>query len=814
MLIMADRPINGKNFDSGGSAAGAFQKGKNDSGGLFTNAAPALIVLKTFIAALILFYITGGAGFQAHADTNGGEKFGRDILIYYSASNGNNDYLNDVIELFGIFINHYGYNFTVQNLDEGIASEKARAQADIYVICQYNYEAKNADALCDYLISSAGGKRIVLLELPGSPVKQEKLIEKLGFKCHEFIKGALIKGYKGDNGLVPGEAPLILPTDNDYYQISPLPGRGDAKTHLYALGDGTLECPLVASSNNGAIVFIGKLLSTDKEFNRRWMVDPFKLSQIIFKGEGRFITPDPCVQSGNRAAFIHIDGDGFNYKTEYNDERYSGEIITDEIINHYKLPTTASLIVSEIHPDDYGNKHLEKKAAELMKAPHVEPATHSWYHPFKWEKVKLHTIENYSEDTEETDQILERKIFNPANKIRETNLEKEILRSCEYITGLSGKKCRVICWTGMCNPTPDALKLCEENGIYNINGGDTRFDGDFKIYSNLRPHYNPSGGHIKFNARYVNEFLMTDHWCAPYDNYKKVIEGFKNTASPRLLTPINIYYHFYSGTRQDSLNALKEVYNYAIAQSPSFMTASQWIDRLHGFIGCKITSIAAPGTIVPAGDSKRYYETDGTIKCLGAFKFDDCGSLDNFRWDYDGYPMINPATGVIGYNEINGSVYINTGSHKSGQIMIIDKPPSELYLKSFSGKIINAGYDAESENIYNIEADVNSSFKAVIANAKYPFYKIYYTNSKNETFQYAGALDTSRNELTFNGPFDSGKIKLAVHYSTHFGNIKSFIHGNAKRVIYFLKNNPVIFIILLIYLYFTTQNRNSRKKLK
>jgi hypothetical protein len=774
---------------------------------------PASGILKTAAAALILFYAIFGPGLQAHAKADGGEKFGREVLIYYSAANGNDDYLNDVIELFGIFINHYGYNFTVQNLDEGIASDETRAKADIYLICQYEYEHKNAGALCDYLISAAGAKRVILLELPGSPVKQEKLIEKIGFKCHDFIKGALIKECKGDSGLTTGEAPLILPTNGDYYRISPIAERGDAKVHLYAAGDGTLECPLVASSDNGAIVFIGKLISIDDKFNRRWMVNPFKLAQIIFNGERRFIAPDPCVQSGNRAAFIHIDGDGFNYKTEYNDERYSGEIITDEIINHYKLPTTASLIVSEVHPDDYGNKHLEKKAAELMKAPHVEPATHSWYHPFKWQKVKLHTIEKYSEDTEETDQILEKKMFNPANKLTETNLEKEILRSSEYISALSGRKCRVMCWTGMCNPTPDALKLCEDNGIYNINGGDTRFDGDFKLYSNLRPHYNPSGGHIKFNARYVNEFIMTDHWCAPYDNYKKVIEGFKNTASPHILTPINIYYHFYSGTKRESLSALKEVYDYTIAQSPSFMTASQWIDRLRGFIGCKITAFTPPDIITPAADAKQFYET-GTIKCLHAFKFDNNGELDNFRWDYDGYPMINPAAGVIGFNEINGSIYINTGSHKSGEILIIDKPPSGLYLKSLNGKIISAGYDTESDNIYNIEAVVNSSFKAVIANAKHPFYKIYYTNPKNETFQHAGALDTSKNELTFSGPFESGKIKLAVHYSTHFGNIKSFIYGGIKRLFYFLKNNPVIVIILLIYLYFTLQNRYSRKKQK
>lgn len=780
-----------------------------------TRKTPAARIFQIIFAAVILFYALFGASLHAHANPDNGEKFGRNILVYYSGANGSDDYLNDVIELFGIFINHYGYNFTIQNLDEGIASEEVRINADMFVICQYEYEHKNADALCDYLITAATGKRVILLELPGSPIKQEKLIEKIGFKCHDFVKGALIKDYKGDSELTAGETPLKLNTDSDYYRITPLPDRDDAKVYLYAgNGDGgTLECPLVASSDNGAIVFIGKLLSTDDKFNRRWMINPLKLSQIIFNGSRRFIVPDPCVQSGNRAAFIHIDGDGFNYKTEYSDERFSGEIITEEIINHYKLPTTASLIVSEVHPDDYGSKHLEKKAAELMKTPYVEPASHSWYHPFKWQKVKLNTVEKYSEDTEETDQILEKKLFNPANKAHETNLEKEILRSREYITGLSGRECRVMCWTGMCNPTPDALKLCRENGIYNINGGDTRFDGDFKLYSNLRPHYNPSGGYIKFNARYVNEFIMTDHWCPPYDNFKNVIDGFKNTAAPHLLTPINIYYHFYSGTKQESLSALKEVYDFVIAQSPSFMTVSQWIERLRGFIGCTITADAAPDIITPDAEAKHYYDA-GAIKCLGYFKFENNGELDNFRWDYEGYPMINPAAGVIGFNEINGSLYINTGSNKSGEIIIIDKPPSGLYLKSLNGKIISADYDKESENIYNIEALVNSSFKAIIANAKYPFYKIYYTNSKNETFQYAGALDTSKNELTFNGPFESGKIKLAVHYSTHFGNIKSYFYGGIKRLAYFLKNNPVIFIILIIYIYFTLQNRYSRKKLK
>ncbi len=651
-----------------------------------------------------------------------------------------------------------------------------------------------------------------MLELPGAPGRQEILIEKLGFKCHEFISASRIKNFKSEEGFCRGEKPFKIISREDFYQISPAAGRNDARVHISALGDGTLECPLAVSSNNGAIIFMGKLFYTDEKYNRYWMVDPFKLTDIMLNSERRYIIPDPCVQSGNRAAFIHIDGDGFNYKTEYNDERYSGEIITDEIIDYYKFPTTASLIVSEIHSQDYGNKKLEKKAAELMRAPYVEPASHSWYHPFKWGKVKSGGVmEKYIEDTEETDQIQEEKIFNPANKVRETCLEKEILRSCEYIGELGGRPCRVMCWTGMCNPTPEALALCENNGIYNINGGDTRFDGGFKLYSNLRPHYNPGGGYIKFNARYVNEFIMTDHWCPPYDNFKKVIEGFQNTGAPHLLTPINIYYHFYSGTKKESLEALKEVYNYTAASSPSFMKASDWIDRVRGFINCKITQKEIP-TSPESKHKNRYYDNPEGIKYLQAFKFENAGKLDNFRWDYDGYPMLSPDSGVIGYKKINGSLYINTGMRDSGEIYIIDRPPDGFYLKSFTGNVISADYDKTTDRIYNVEAYSAGPLKAVFAGAGYPFYKIYFTNSKNETSEYAGEIDDSKNELIFGAAYEYGRIKISVHYSTHFDNIKSRLTGVSARIFYFFKNNPIIIIILIIYVYFIIQNRYQRSK--
>lgn len=758
-----------------------------------------------FVFAFFLFHA------DAAAAAGPSERFERKILIYYSAGTAGTYYSNDALELLGIFINYYGYDFRLQNLDDGIGDDKLRDWADIYAVCQYEYFHRNADALCDYLISVIDKKRVVLLELPGSPSRQEKLIEKMGFACHEFVKGADIKRFKDYASLAPGETPINPSTAYDYYRVSPLPGRPDAKAHLSAAGDGTSECPLIATSNNGAILFIGKLIDTDKDYNRRWMADPFKVSQLLFSGGKKFPVPDPCVQSGRRAAFIHIDGDGFNYRTEFNDARRSGEVIYEEIISRYRFPTTASLIASEINPADFGSDDLEKAAAALLKESYVEPASHSWYHPFKWHLLKSGVPERYAEDTEETDQIQEMKLYNPGDRTRETSLEKEIIDSCRYITKLAGRECRVMCWTGMCNPTIDALRIADREGIYNINGGDTRFDDEFRLYSNLRPHYSPNGEFIRFNARYVNEFIMTQHWCPPYDNYKKVIEGFKNTFSPHLLTPINIYYHFYSGTRRDSLNAIKQVYDYAASQAPSFMTASGWIRRVRGFIDCSITRTQAPEKITVPASAAPYYGA-GELKCLGAYKFDDNGELDNFRWDHEGWPLVDPSRGVAGFNEINGSIYINTAAYKSGEILIVDRPPSGLYLRSLSAKTLSARNDPGAEGVYDIEALVTGPFKAVIANAKHPSYRIYYTNSRGETVEYAAKIDGGSAEMTFESPYEDGKVRLSIHYSTRLGIFKSFLFGSVTRLYYFLTKNPVIILLIMIYAYFTIQNRRQRKK--
>ena len=119
----------------------------------------------------------------------------------------------------------------------------------------------------------------------------------------------------------------------------------------------------------------------------------------------------------------------------------------------------------------------------------------------------------------------------------------------------SGKKVRTFFWTGNCEPTPAAVKLCQELGIDNINGGDSIFDRKNPSYTSLAPLGVEVGGYRQIYAPNSNENIYTNEWHGPYYGFKFVLETFGNTESPVRIKPINIYYHYYSGERWAALNA-------------------------------------------------------------------------------------------------------------------------------------------------------------------------------------------------------------------------------------------------------------------
>jgi hypothetical protein len=91
------------------------------------------------------------------------------------------------------------------------------------------------------------------------------------------------------------------------------------------------------------------------------------------------------------------------------------------------------------------------------------------------------------------------------------------------------------------------------------------------------------GGRLQVYAPAQNENVYTNLWHGPYYGFRRVVDYFRFTDSPRRLKPIGIYYHFYSGTKAASVNALHEVYAWTLAQEIFPMWVSEYVDKVKGF---------------------------------------------------------------------------------------------------------------------------------------------------------------------------------------------------------------------------------------
>ena len=82
---------------------------------------------------------------------------------------------------------------------------------------------------------------------------------------------------------------------------------------------------------------------------------------------------------------------------------------------------------------------------------------------------------------------------------------------------------------------------------------------------NIGPSGVNYGPYFQVYAPVQNENIYTNLWTGPFWGFLNVIQTFELTENPRRLKPISIY-HFYSGQKLASLNALKRVYEWAISR--------------------------------------------------------------------------------------------------------------------------------------------------------------------------------------------------------------------------------------------------------
>ena len=387
--------------------------------------------------------------------------------------------------------------------------------------------------------------------------------------------------------------------------------------------------------------------------NIRWVINPVEFLRRGLKLP-EMPVPDVTTESGRRLLMVHMDGDGFVSRAEMPGASYAGEVLLEQVLKRYPLPSTISIIQAEIAPDGLypgQSADLEKIAREIFALPQVEIASHSYSHPFDWRGA------SGNPDKGEYRLAIRNYTF---------NLHKEIPGSIDYIESRlapPGKKVKVILWTGDCNVGSDALGLAEQAGVASMNGGETIITRSFPTLTLVAPMGIAKDGKFQVYAPNQNENVYTNDWTGPYYGYERVIETFEMTDAPYRLKPINIYYHAYSASKLASLRALDKVYKWALKQETIPVFSSDYVRKVLDF-NTMVVARTRDGWLVRG---------DGNLRELRAPL-----AL--------GQPVVGAGGAVAGFNRHGNSQYLHLAEGES-RIRFGKPVPAEPYLVSANARV-------------------------------------------------------------------------------------------------------------------------------
>ncbi|MFZ2971530.1 MAG: endo alpha-1,4 polygalactosaminidase [Ferribacterium limneticum] len=309
----------------------------------------------------------------------------------------------------------------------------------------------------------------------------------------------------------------------------------------------------------------------------RWIIDPFAFLSTALRLPP-IPVPDVTTENGRRLFFSHIDGDGFPSVAELPGRPLAAEVLYRDVLQKYRIPTTASVIESEVAPDGLYPKlspRMENVAKQIFSLPHVEIASHSYSHPFRWHTIKHGIFANAEEEYHHLEI--------PGYTL---NLEREIVGSINYIRNRlapAGKPANILLWSGDTSPGPDALAIAAKAGLLNMNGGDTYISRRHPSLTAVGPLGIRSQGFLQVYAPITNENIYTNLWRGPFYGYEEVIETFEMTDRPRRLKPVDIYYHTYSASKPAGLKALHKAFAWAETQALHPVFASEYIRKVQDF---------------------------------------------------------------------------------------------------------------------------------------------------------------------------------------------------------------------------------------
>lgn len=443
---------------------------------------------------------------------------------------------------------------------------------------------------------------------------------------------------RGPEGLLP-KAPVTYTRKDALigFEATPVPGTLDfapmgapagSEVLLQAReGGGSLMDAVAVTPWGGyALNGYGLMRLPTGEEDYRWVVDPIAFLRRALALPDMPV-PDPTTETGRRLLMVHIDGDGFPSRSDQPRSPLASEVLLREVLERYRVPTSMSIIEGETSPEGLYPRlaaQSEAIARRMFALPHVEIASHTYSHPFLWNKAERGSFgKDYTLDL-------------PGYRF---DAEREIQGSIEYIRrrlAPAGKPVVLLHWSGDTNPGEATLAMLDKSGVLAINGGDTLITRALPSLTHVAPLGVRKGPYFQVYAPNQNENVYTNLFTGPLYGYERVIETFEMTERPYRLKPVDIYFHTYSASRRASLEALHRVYRWALAQPLHPVFPSDYVRKAMNY-----------GDIVVARSD------DG-------FLVRGTGALRELRAPVSlGVPQVGASQGLAGYNVAGREQYLH-----------------------------------------------------------------------------------------------------------------------------------------------------------
>ena len=452
---------------------------------------------------------------------------------------------------------------------------------------------------------------------------------------------------------------------------------------------------LVITGNNGGYiadeyaVYIQSNEDGERLLNS-WYVNPFRFLRNVFDG-GNIPKPDTTTLNGNRIFYSHLDGDGWNNLSELEQHKEKRVLAADNLYEYvfskYRdFPYTIGLIVSELRKDCYGIPESLEVAKKILALPNTEAGSHTYSHPLFWrffatpdaverEKEfddlypsslsgrffinewllgKDETVkQSYKTELTQQYEAPLRGIYNPNIDFEEDlrhyttprsyacepfSLDREIRGSLDYIGNIyPNKPVKIYQWSGDTTPFEAAIRETRKQGVYNINGGDSRLDSEYPSYASVSPISVPVGKERQIYSSNSNENTYTNLWTGRFFGFKFLQSTVDNTESPIRIDPFNVYFHAYSGQKLASLRALQHNFDYARTRDLTPIFTSEFAAIANSYFGVEFMPLGKQGwRVLNRGE-------------LNTIRFD---KATNLTLDF------NRSKGVLGQRYYQGALYV------------------------------------------------------------------------------------------------------------------------------------------------------------